>query len=62
MVNWQGDSRATKKCVNYIYECLGGFQCRQHIFRMVEKGKPENERLKEEWDAGFNFIESDGPS
>ena len=61
MVNWQGDTRARKKCVHYIFERLGGFQCRQHVFRMVEDGKPKAERSEEEWDAGFNFKESDGP-
>ena len=45
-----------------MFECLGGFQCRQHLLRIREEGKPEADRTPEEWDFGFartdNFVGS----
>ena len=51
-VNWQGDVRAMKKCVHYIFERLGGFQCRQHVFRLSEEGKPETKPM-----CFFGFLD-----
>ena len=59
--NWQGEVKTMKKCIHFVFERLGGFQCRQHVFRTSEEGKPENERSQEEWDFGFDFIEQKGP-
>eukprot|EP00439_Symbiodinium_sp_Y106_P085855 s62_g30.t1 len=61
-VDWVGDIKAVKKCLHYMFECLGGFQCRQHLLRFREEGKPEADRTPEEWDFGFartgNFVGS----
>ncbi|CAE7467314.1 unnamed protein product [Symbiodinium sp. CCMP2592] len=59
--NWQGEVKTMKKCIHFVFERLGGFQCRQHVFRQSEEGKPESERSQEEWDFGFDFIELNGP-
>lgn len=60
-VDWVGDIKAVKKCLHYLFECLGGFQCRQHVLRIREEGKPEADRTPEEWDYGFDFIQDHGP-
>ncbi len=61
MIDWLGNVCAVKKCVHYIFEHLGGFQCRNHILRAHEDGKPEKEKSQEEWEFGFDFIEAHGP-
>ena len=61
MFNWHGEVRVMKKCIQFMFERLGGFQCRQHSLRPAEEGKPEAERTQEEWDFGFDFIEKQGP-
>eukprot|EP00438_Fugacium_kawagutii_P012958 Skav206848 [mRNA] locus=scaffold3577:158736:160658:- [translate_table: standard] len=61
LVDWSGEVRTVKKCVHYIFEHMGGFQCRNHVLRSHEDGKPEKERSVEEWDFGFGFIEENGP-
>ena len=35
MVDWKGEVRTMKKCVHFIFERLGGFQCRNHVFRSL---------------------------
>ncbi|CAE7228352.1 unnamed protein product [Symbiodinium microadriaticum] len=51
-----------KNTPDYIlFEQMGGFQCRHHVLRTEEEGKPEQERSLEEWDFGFDFIEAKGP-
>ena len=40
----------------WLFEHFGGFQCRQHVLRSHEDGKPEKERSMEEWAFGFGFI------
>ena len=47
--------------MHYIFEHLGGFQCRNHILRAHADGKPEKEKSQEEWEFGFDFIEGHGP-
>ena len=61
VVDWSGEIKTRKKCLHYVFEHLGGFQCRNHVFRAHEEGKPEVERTQEEWDFGFNFIDENGP-
>ena len=61
MFNWHGEVRVMKRCSQFMFERLGGFQCRQHSIRPAEEGKPEAERTQEEWDFGFDFIEKKGP-
>ena len=61
IVDWKGDVKSIKKCLHFIFERLGGFQCRQRTFRSVEEGKPDKEASEEEWDVGFDFIEEQGP-
>ena len=47
-----------KKC---LHQLLGGFQCRHHVLRTEEEGKPEQEKGFEQWDFGFDLIEQKGP-
>ena len=47
MVDWTGEVRTTKKVIHYIFDHLGGFQCRQHVLRSREDGQPEKERNQE---------------
>ena len=47
--------------VHFIFEHLGGFQCRNHVLRSQEEGRPEHSRSAEEWDFGFDYIEEHGP-
>lgn len=61
MVDWTGEVRTTKKVIHYIFDHLGGFQCRQHVLRSREDGQPEKERRPDEWDFGFDYIEEKGP-
>ena len=61
MFDWKGEVRVMKKCIHFMFEKLGGFQCRHHIIRAAEEGKPEVDRSQEEWDFGFDFIEEKGP-
>ena len=61
VVDWAGEVKTRKKCLHYAFENIGGFQCRNHVFRTHDEGKPENDRTEEEWDAGFDFIEQHGP-
>ena len=61
MIDWTGEIRTTKKVIHYIFDHLGGFQCRQHMLRNQEDGKPEKERRPDEWDFGFDYIEEKGP-
>ena len=44
----------------FLFQALGGFQCRHHELRSHEEGKPDIER-PEEWHVGFDFIEEYGP-
>ena len=60
-VDWKGDVKSMKKCLQFIFERLGVFQCRQHTFRSIEEGKPEKRRSEEEWEVGFDLIEEQGP-
>ena len=60
-IDWSGEVRTMKKIFHFVFENLGGFQCRHHIMRSVEEGKPEQERSQEEWDFGFDHIDEHGP-
>ena len=61
MIDWRGNVRTVKKCIHFIFEHLGGFQCRFHVLRSQEEGRPEPSRSAEEWDFGFDYIEEHGP-
>ena len=61
IVDWSGDIKTVKKCLHYLFEQMGGFQCRHHVLRTQEEGKAEQERSIEEWDRGFDYIEAHGP-
>ena len=62
-VDWSraGNVATMRKCLHFIFEQLGGFQCRHHVLRTEEEGKPKQERSLEEWDFGFDYIEKHGP-
>ncbi|CAE6955611.1 unnamed protein product [Symbiodinium sp. CCMP2592] len=60
-VDWSGNVITVKKSLHFLFELLGGFQCRHHVLRTEEEGKPEQERSLEEWDFGLDFIEQQGP-
>lgn len=59
--DWVGEVRSTKKVIHYIFNKMGGFQCRNHVLRTHEEGRPEKERSPDEWDFGFDYIEEKGP-
>ena len=61
MFDWVGQVRSTKKVIHYIFNKMGGFQCRNHVLRTHEEGRPEKERSPDEWDFGFDYIEEKGP-
>ena len=61
MVDWQNNVKNMKKVLPYIFENLGGHQCRNHVLRSHEEGKPDAEKSEAEWNFGFDFIEENGP-
>ncbi|CAJ1387968.1 unnamed protein product [Effrenium voratum] len=61
MVDWKNNVKYMKKYVHYIFEHMRGFQCRNHVLRSQEEGKPENDKTEDEWNSGFDFIEEFGP-
>ena len=61
MVDWQNNVKNMKKVLHHIFENLGGHQCRNHVLRSHEEGKPDAEKSEAEWNFGFDFIEENGP-
>ena len=61
VVDWKNQVKHMKKHLHFIFEQLGGFQCRHHDLRNKEDGRPDVERTEEEWNRGFDFIEEFGP-
>lgn len=61
MIDWTGEVRTMRKVIHYMFAHMGGFQCRHHVLRSHEEGKPEKERKPDEWDFGFDYIEEKGP-
>lgn len=59
-VDWKINVKHMKKCMYFLFQALGGFQCRHHELRSHEEGKPDIERT-EAWNVGFDFIEEYGP-
>ena len=59
-VDWSGNRITVKKSLHFLFELLGGFQCRHHVLRTEEEEKSEQERSLGEWDFGFDFIEYKG--
>ena len=43
MVDWKNNVKYMKK---FVFENLGGFQCRHHVLRGQEEGEPDAEKLK----------------
>lgn len=55
-VDWKNNVKHMQKCMYFLFQASGGFQCRHHELRSHEEGKPDIER-PEEWHVGFDFIE-----
>ena len=46
-VDWKNNVKHMKKCMYFLFQALGGFQCRHHELRSHEEGKPDIERPEE---------------
>jgi hypothetical protein len=58
---WGADTKAVRKAIHFMFENMGGFQCRWHFLGPARVKAELVTRTEEEWDEGFDYIESKGP-